>query len=53
MYTLKLLKVIIVDLPTRHKATRCKWVYILRFKASGSLVIYKARLVVSKGGTHN
>lgn len=40
----------LVDLPSGEQSIRCKWVYTVKYKASGSIEIYKARLVV-KGYT--
>lgn len=40
----------VVDLTKRKKTTECKWVFVLNYKADGSLKRYKVRLV-AKGYT--
>ena len=40
----------LVDLPAGKRPVGCKWVYTVKYKASGSLERYKARLM-AKGYT--
>ena len=40
----------LVDLPAGKRPVGCKWVYTIKYKASGSLEMYKARLM-AKGYT--
>lgn len=40
----------VVDLTKRKKTIECKWVFVLNYKADGSLERYKVRLV-AKGYT--
>lgn len=40
----------VVDLTKRKKTIKCKWVFVLNYKADGSLERYKVRLV-AKGYT--
>lgn len=35
----------LTDLPVREKAVGCRWIYIIKFKADGSIEWLKARLV--------
>lgn len=37
-----------VDLPKEKKPIRCKWVFILKYKADGIVEQYKARLVAKR-----
>ena len=43
---------VVTNLPIRKKPVGCKWAFIVKFKADGSIERHKARLV-AKGYTQN